>query len=545
MRRLPISLLILVAAASAPSSLAAQCSASASDTASLAPHPFATASGVSGDRDRIAQDLGRCSTRSALIRSAASLNRPLGSGNSFRWAVVPLSLDATYNSAIPYSINDGPQFAARGVTTTILGGVRAEAGPLSISVAPQLVYEQNRQFFVFPSTTPGRNLFASPWHSHVESADLPLRFGDGSRKSIYPGESWIELRSGPVVVGGSTDGQWWGPGIRNALVMSDNAGGVPRLYLRSANPLATPAGDVEFQFLIGGLTESRFFDTVSTNNIRSLSAAVATLRVAFDTGLTVGVARSVYSSASSSGSVVSHTFDVLSRWNQRPDTNGPVRTKPSDQLLSLFGRWVFPQAGVEVYGEWAKLFAPGIREMLVAPQAHQGFTVGLQWVNPLPAGRAFRLQTEATTLEQTPPATRVAMPSFYTSQVVPQGYTQLGQVIGAAIGPGASSQWLAGDFMTPKWRVGAFIGRTRTEEDVLYSEANGNSAKHDVTILSGVRAGWRAPVFDLSGELTVARRYNYLFQDDAFNAGETTVSAVDVQNLTLTFRLTPRSPRGP
>ena len=543
MRRLSTSLLILLAATSRP--LRAQCAAAARDSASSITVPLATASTFSDDRTRIAEDLGRCSTHGALIRSAASLTPRLDRQDAFRWAIVSPSLEGTYNSTIPYSLNDGPQFAARGLTTTVLAGIRADYGPLSVSFAPQFVYEQNRAYFVFPSTTPGHSTFASPWHGNPESADLPLRFGDRPTVALYPGESWIEFRTGPVVIGGSTDGQWWGPGIRNALVMSDNADGVPRAYIRSERPLSTPAGDVEFQFLIGGLSESRFFDTISTNNVRALSAAVATLRVAFDTGLTVGLARSVYARASSAGDVSSHIFDVLSRWNQNADTIGPASSPPSEQILSLFGRWVLPASGVEVYGEWAKLFTPGLREMLVAPQLHQGFTAGMQWVNALSGDRAFRVQAEATMLEQTPSSPRAAMPSFYVSHAVPQGYTQRGQVIGAAIGPGASSQWIAGDYLKPSWRAGAFIGRTRTEEDILYSIAGGNSAKHDVTILSGVRGGWRAPMFDLSGELTVARRLNYLFQDDAYNAGETVVSAVDVQNVTLTFRMTPRNPRGP
>ena len=183
---------------------------------------------------------------------------------------------------------------------------------------------------------------------------------------------------------------------------------------------------MEFRWLLGGLSESLFFDTLGSDNLRSLSAVAATLRTAFDTGLTVGVARSVYAPVGSVGSIPSHLFDVIGRWNQSPDTIRDRPSHPSDQLLSLFGRWVFPSSGFEVYAEWAKLFPPGLREMLVAPQSHQGYTVGLQWLKPLSSVTALRVQAEATTLEQTPPSDRALVPSFYTSRFVPQGYTERG-----------------------------------------------------------------------------------------------------------------------
>jgi hypothetical protein len=66
-----------------------------------------------------------------------------------------------------------------------------------------------------------------------------------------------------------------------------------------------------------------------------------------------------------------------------------------------------------------------------------------------------------------------------------------------------------------------------------------NTARHDVSIYSGIRGGWRQSLYDVWAELTVARRLNYLFQDDAFHAG-TPRQAIDVQNVTLTFRIDPR-----
>lgn len=490
-------------------------------------------------RRRIAQNVGRCSTDGELIRSALSLTPRFAVVSPVRWSVVMPALNTAYNSALPFSLNDGSQWAGRGLTTTLSAGIRLETDRLSISFTPDFVYQQNRVFSILQSPMPDRSSFASPWHSGIESVDLPIRFGTQPQAVFFPGSSWFDVSAGPVSFGWSSDEQWWGPGIRNALVMSNNAPGIPQIYLRSRHPLGTPLGDVEFRWLLGGLSESLFFDTLATDNLRALSAAVVTLRTALDTGLTVGIARSVYSPVRSVGSLPSHLFDVLTRWNQSADTISDRPRHPSDQVLSLFGRWVFPSNGLEIYGEWAKLLPPGFREMLVEPQEHQGYTVGLQWVNPLTTITAFRLQAEATMLEQTPPSLRATIPSFYTSRFVPQGYTQRGQVIGASIGPGSSSQFVAADYLASRWRAGLELGRVRWDDDAYYRTPNGVSfVAHDVSIFAGLRGGATVSGFDVDLETILAKRLNYLFQSAV--SGYAQDRGFDVNNVTFRLRVTPR-----
>src|ERR1700712_2674288 len=138
--RLPTLLLVLVGAAPFASAVA-QCSDSSAIRSSVT-----TIGSTRDDQRRMAEDLGRCPTRGALVRSSASLTEGANCASGVRWALVAPTVDATSNSALPFSLNDGPLWAGRGLSSVVTTGFHVESGPLSVSIAPQFTYEQNRAF---------------------------------------------------------------------------------------------------------------------------------------------------------------------------------------------------------------------------------------------------------------------------------------------------------------------------------------------------------------------------------------------------------------
>ncbi len=179
----------------------------------------------------------------------------------------------------------------------------------------------------------------------------------------------------------------------------------------------------------------------------------------------MGVARTVIAPVEGPGAVPARFADALTRWKTR-DTVGAAAGRKHEQILSLFGRWVLPGDGLEVYGEWARQELPtSLADFVGRPGYTQGYTLGLQWARQLASEGVFRLQSELTYLEQTsrtsPTSGYHLVRSFYTSASIPQGYTHRGQSLGAAIGPGSSSQWNAADYLKARWQLGAFVGRAR------------------------------------------------------------------------------------
>jgi len=468
------------------------------------------------DRLRLAQILGRRTLAGSLIRSpSASHVFADSSTTSLRWSIVDPVFEGTWNSQIPFSINDGSLWAGRGFSSLMTVGVRANLGPLRVLLAPEFMYSENKSFPLPPSGIPGRSDYAALYHAGPVSIDMPFRFGADPFTVVDLGQSAIWMPLGAFDVGAATENQWWGPGIQNALVMSDNAPGIPSAFVRTNRPLHTAIGDVEAKLIAGGLTESLYFDRDSSNDHRSISGVVATFAPRVEPTLSFGIARAVYSPAPTSQDIATHALDALVRGGtKRPDSTR-TGTQAFDQLFSLFARWVFPQDGFEVYGEWARMLPPSsLRQFLVNPQYTQGYTVGMQFAGDVQRDVLLRLQAEVTFLDQTPPSRAGDTLTFYTSRAVPQGYTQRGQLIGAAIGPGGSSQFLALDYMPRWWDVGMFAQRIRWDEDVYYTQPTGFAYfSHDVTALAGVRGTVRVFGSELHAEYSVAARVNFLFQN--------------------------------
>ena len=156
-------------------------------------------------------------------------------------------------------------------------------------------------------------------------------------------------------------------------------------------------------------------------------------------------------------------------------------------------RWVFPDDGFEAYTEWARLEFPySFRDLLIAPNHSQGYTLGLQYARPaFTAGGRFRVAGRGHFASSR--ARRGATGrrgSFYTSRKVIQGYTQMGQPLAAGIGPGAQVSGSRWTYIEPSWSFGIFAGRIRWNEDIhstygfpLYQ----GYCIHDVSVFPGAR----------------------------------------------------------
>lgn len=530
--------------------------------------------GAAEDLWRLGQLRGGTSTDGSMLRTPSSMTAPLfdtlptSARTRPRWAFILPRVQYTRNSSVPFSMNDGAIWAGKGATYGVSAGVRVEWYRFQLAIDPQIVREENLSLPFYDNLQSGlpyllpsyRSVWSTLWNIYPHGMDIPFRFGDSHHQFADRGESFASVSVGALRFGVSTEEEWWGPGIQNALLLSSNAPGVPRAFVRSARPILTRAGSFEFSSFLGKLSESDYFRTpdASTNPqafehvgtpTRLLAAGALVWRPNWEPNLSLGVARSVFEERIYRGPDLVRWFDLfrnVGQPNDRPMTDTTAQLG-RDQLLSLFGRWIFPADGFEVYGEWLRASLPvSLRDFLTDPSHSRGYTVGLQWLAPSNRrGGAMRLQAEATNLEQDASFRYRPIGSIYTSRVVPQGYTQRGQSLGAAIGPGSSSQYLAADYVASRWSLGVFGERIRWNEDAHaqtpYPSYKG-WCESDVSLIGGLRARWINSLGALTASYSTGTRYNVFFQMFAacpYQPATDPGHVVDLRNATLNLSFEP------
>ncbi len=499
---------------------------------------------IGSDADeRLRLDALTDSTKRALLllRSTSRMAAAHDSSSAWQFGASLLEIRALRNSGIPFSLNDGPLWAGRGWNESATAALAVHAGAVRLIIAPTLVSSDNELFQVIPfrqDVASPRNVWANPFHPLPESIDLPLRFGDRRLQRLDPGQSSLTIDAGAASFGAATENLWWGPGIRNAITLSNNAPGFPHLFLQTKQPLRTHFGTFDAQWIVGQLSESDYFDADTSNNKRSLAGMAATWTTPFDSTLTLGVARLVMGSQGGTAFPVGAAFNVFGTVGHlNVDTNVVVPQHARDQITSFFARWLVPDAGFEAYVEWARFEEPrSLRDFLEYPGHSEGYTLGFQWAHSTRGQRSFRLQSEASYMEPDPSLRLRPTAVTYTSRAVPQGFTQRGQMLGAAIGPGASSQWLAGELFAKNWRIGPYLERIRWDNGTLEEPIVPFFKRQDVTMLAGLRAGGSWRDVDLLVDFAHAARFNYLFQAYVVGIGVET-AGIDLINNTLSVTL--------
>ena len=441
--------------------------------------------------------------------------------------IVAPELRFVQSGGVPDSRNDGALWAGRGTSALLRTGLTLDWSLLHVALVPEVWTSQNRPFDLLPGTDSSRVSLASPFYVGRNSLDLPSRMGRARVSEFSLGQSAVWLEAKSVALGVSSGNLWWGAGVRDALFIGSNAAGIPRLFARTTVPIVTPVGRWSAEYFFGYLTESRFFDRDPTNNRRSISAAALAWSPPSSDDFVLGLARGV----------IRHSPDSTVRIGRTmADVLYPAQSGTVDQLLTLFTRVAFPHSGLRAYAELARATPIALRDLLTVPNEGLAYQVG---VERLVRGRRadWLLHAEAMNLEQGISVAERPGHDLYTGIATPQGWTQRGQLLGAGIGPGGQSQWVAIDRLTSRWSIGMYGERVRWNNDALYREYLAYPNRHDVSLRAGLRAGTRGFGYDALLDVSWGRRINYLFQNATYLPGYRTV---DVTIPQLRFSLSPR-----
>lgn len=427
--------------------------------------------------------------------------------------LLPIAPDAQviHNSQYPWGSNDGVLWAGAGLTTALSGGGRARWGPASATFLPTIYRSANGDFPLAEASFADRPAYAYPWSPNI---DWPQRFGAEGFGDFDWGQSEFRLDLGAFTAAFSHENLWWGPAMRGPLVMSNDAGGFPHLDIGTGRPVSIGIGRLEVRGVWGALEESAYFDTVANNGRRFFRGMTLGYQPSFIPGLTVGFTRTF--NMRWDDSVTTRDYfrflETVFKWARITEDN-PRGEDIDDQLLSLIVRWRAPDAGFEAYAEWARNDHSGdLRDFILEPDHSRAYTLGFQ--------KAFgdsavwwRLRGEWTQLERSRTLSVRASPPYYAHHIVTQGYTHRGQLLGAAIGPGSSSQLVALDRFDRRGRLGVFGQWVRRDNDAYYARFADSLARtgHDVELTAGISAVRFVHDLDIALTLAVSRNLNRYF----------------------------------
>jgi hypothetical protein len=448
-----------------------------------------------------------------------------GRDSSRNAAWLPIAATARYNTTFPYGYNDGPIWAGKGATLSVEGGFTLRHGVLSLTLAPLAFVAQNAAFPLMPngSDTTGANPYGDGGMGQF--IDRPQRFGDHTYARLDPGQSTLRIDWRKLTVGVSTANQYWGPATDFPIILGNNAPGFPHIFLGTARPVDLKLFRIHSRIIWGRLGESAFAPEGSTAvHGRFATGLIADLTFGWLEGLELGASRFAHLPWRPGGPTLNDALTVFG--------GSEEGLAGSNQLASVFFRWVLPHSGFEVYGEYGKDdYNANGRAFLLEPDRLGGYTVGLRkaWRRSGDRDHLLAVRAELQNLQISRLGQGQELPPFYTHGTVRQGHTQLGQVLGSEAGPGGAGSVVALESLSPTgrwtWAWTRMIRQQRGDQTGATSDPNGVDVQHALSV-ERVRVRGR---YDVLARVTAVYELNRYYSYDAFNL-----------NLILGLRFSPR-----
>jgi hypothetical protein len=486
------------------------------------------------DFQRLAQlkDSLNAPSRSFVIRSTNQFwNQPLSdTAKKRKWPMIQLTQANYYvqsNSDLSIGSNDGTLYPSVGLQQRISLGLNIQWKGFSLLLQPEYVTAANKEPISFQSDPADGNYWAKYYLYNVNKIDNFNRFGTETISRIFLGQSSLRYNTKNLSVGISNENLWWGPGIKNSLVLTNNASGFLHATINSRKPIKTNLGNIEFQAVFGQLknvsTESpdnELMRTIWADGIakkpqadRLMLGYVFSWNPKWTSNLHIGITGANYFYSGDEQAIPTNL--VIESENK----------KSTASLGALFFRYVMPKEHAEVYLEYGranKLATPfniigdtiptgytaGFRKLFKKENKQSGILLGIEITQlQLPDSRLIFNKDAIFGVPRTN--------SWYTHPFITQGYTNEGQVLGASIGPGSNSETISLSWVKGLKRIGFSAERLAHNNDFYYYNyfsgniGLGTANKYWVDWNTSFQVQWDFKQFLVSGFITHTSALNY------------------------------------
>ena len=339
---------------------------------------------------------------------------------------LPLQISQKLNTNQPYGGNDGAMSYSKGYQFQISGGIYAQFKNIKLLLRPEYVQTASQQYKTSAS-----------W-GQVNPA----------YKKFLLGNSSLRFDLGKLSMGVSTQNLWWGPGIYNSLLMSNNAQGFFHYSINSNRPIKNFLGTFQFQVISATLTQDSLqgFENngLKRRNInksdRVLSSLAVDYQPSFLKNISFGINRSLQSYKDRLPTdFVQKNIPVLSAFFGSTDVARD--TFPQDQTVSIYTKWMFPKSHAELYYQFAYNDAKANWRDFWLDMSHStAYILGFKKLFILKDEKYLDLGMEVIKLGQTPSYIHRNAGNFYEHSQIREGYTNQNQIMGAGSGFGNNMQ---------------------------------------------------------------------------------------------------------
>jgi hypothetical protein len=454
-----------------------------------------------------------------------------------RYSLIQPSTSFRYNSAFAYGSNDGPIWAGRGLTSAVQLGFQAAWGPVSLKVAPMAFRAENQYFAIMPTGRTGPPSFGDP---NFGGIDRPQRFGDSPYSQLAPGETSLRVDLPFISAGISTANQAWGPGQEFPVILGNNAAGFPNVFVQTSEPVNIFIAKVHARVFWGELFQSDystvtgpeyFYSKAEPGTKRFATGMVVTGEPRGIPGLEIGGARFFHLIWPISGIPSSYLTQFLEGFlkkNVAPDRITDPRFPTglsetgisSNQLVSVFGRWVLPHSGFELHAEYGREdHAYDLRDLTQEPDHSRVYSLGARKVFSLDSVSMTAARLEIMNFQLPQLARYRGEGEIYVHGLIRQGHTFEGQLLGAdaGVGTGAGSVLAVDHYMRAGSWTASWHRIVRQEDGDFTVVGIRNPRSIDVSHALGFETTRFMNSFELTGGLTLVREFNRDFIKDETN----------------------------
>ena len=466
-----------------------------------------------------------------------------------------------FNSHHPYNRNNGTMIPNRGYQHIISPGIFFKIGPLSIQMKPEHHFSENKIFDGF-----WEDHYPIIWAKRYKlwnHIDMPERFGSNTHNKTTIGQSSIRLNWKKISLGFSNENIWWGPSIRNSIMMSNHAEGFKHITFNSISPVKTFIGKFEWQFITGRLEKSNYTPPRTdyeyagtklyvpkinqlgeTDDWRYLQGFIFSYSPKWIKGMSFGFIRWVQMySALVKGEYTwlqgSPTyFPVFSNLFRKNDRYENYEAQ-TNQAAGIFFRWFWDESKSEIYAEFHHNDSKqNLRDLLLDADHSRAVTIGLQKIFNINNDN-FLFGWEWTQMEQNASRLIRNAGSWYEHYWIYDGYTNKGEVLGSSIGPGSNSHYFTINRIRDKEKIGIAFEIIDHDND-FYHEAFASARDYrrywkDINFHLNYNKAFKN--FNISSNLVYIRSLNYQWELDDY-ATPYYHPGRDVDNFHLSLKFT-------